>query len=714
MNDLPKNELFSAYLDGELTAAERAQVEQLLATDPAARQLLEELRAVSNTLQSLPQQKVGEDLGPHVLRMAERRILTDQQPKSSSRIESAPVPLGRAIFRRFTSPRILAWTAITTVLAIVVWVDEQRRGDMKYRPLKEVAMAERPLSGPLPPSSISAAPAKNKVALDGKSDSSVESSQGSPYYMQDGVSNPKKEDKGKEDKGREEPTDSLPAPMAKSELASDSQPNSNMAGKLAEATATQDAEKREQSEQGPATYAAGKQSRVVVQESEESVPLESVASAPTSPAAPKPLATAAEPSKPVDSSKQDDFQFSAPPESSSNNELVVVECEISPEAVKNQAFDKLLSANSIVMAEGPQGNVAAYDSNLSRSVAGASTTPPPSQPATPQESKDEKSLSEESRSEKKPESGFLAKSPNRENATSARDDKFALKREIQEKSSDASRVGGALKPAENKTPEDVDVVYVEATPDQVEATLAGMAAKPEEFPSVSVQFGAGEGSNTQLDKQPVAANTQALNNRFSQYNRVTSDLRQSNQQAAPQQAVRQQPGLPSNSAETNSAETAEAPAIQFSERNPSQAQQPNQNLTQGFAQRVQAQGIRAGGRWTLDFAQQNGASNRQAVVTSQPGRGGKAENVQNTIQILNRSSSLQLSNQLHSNTAGDVASPAPTNASVKQSGEENSLKTTNQIPPMQRVVFVLHKAAPSASAEPATSSPSDRPQDTHP
>jgi anti-sigma factor RsiW len=41
MKDVPENELFSAYLDGELTADEQAEMEQLLATSPAARQLIE-------------------------------------------------------------------------------------------------------------------------------------------------------------------------------------------------------------------------------------------------------------------------------------------------------------------------------------------------------------------------------------------------------------------------------------------------------------------------------------------------------------------------------------------------------------------------------------------------------------------------------------------------------------------------------------------------
>ena len=50
MSDVPETELFSAYLDGELTADEQVRVEQVLATSPAARQLFEELRALGSDL----------------------------------------------------------------------------------------------------------------------------------------------------------------------------------------------------------------------------------------------------------------------------------------------------------------------------------------------------------------------------------------------------------------------------------------------------------------------------------------------------------------------------------------------------------------------------------------------------------------------------------------------------------------------------------------
>ncbi|MDW8038176.1 MAG: zf-HC2 domain-containing protein [Thermoguttaceae bacterium] len=72
MKNLPE-ELFSAYLDGELTAEEQAQIERLLATSAEARQLLEELRFVSQSLQQLPMHKMTEDLTAKVLQEVQRR-----------------------------------------------------------------------------------------------------------------------------------------------------------------------------------------------------------------------------------------------------------------------------------------------------------------------------------------------------------------------------------------------------------------------------------------------------------------------------------------------------------------------------------------------------------------------------------------------------------------------------------------------------------------
>jgi anti-sigma factor RsiW len=85
-------ELLSAYLDGEVTAAQRAQVEQRLATDPEARAALDELRALSAALQSLPKLSVGEDLSERVLRRAERAMLQRQEVEPAVVAMSAAAP----------------------------------------------------------------------------------------------------------------------------------------------------------------------------------------------------------------------------------------------------------------------------------------------------------------------------------------------------------------------------------------------------------------------------------------------------------------------------------------------------------------------------------------------------------------------------------------------------------------------------------------------
>jgi hypothetical protein len=74
------DELLSAYLDGELSAEERAGVEERLAVDPVARQMLDELRSVSLAVQGLPREKPGADLQSEILRRAEESLRSSTQP----------------------------------------------------------------------------------------------------------------------------------------------------------------------------------------------------------------------------------------------------------------------------------------------------------------------------------------------------------------------------------------------------------------------------------------------------------------------------------------------------------------------------------------------------------------------------------------------------------------------------------------------------------
>jgi len=160
MRDVPENELFSAYLDGELTAAEQADVEQLLAASPQARQLLDELRTLSTTLQSLPQHKLEAEFSERVLRAAERRILTGDDQLAR------PAPLERRSWRqRFLSPRALIWSGVAVAAAVTVAI----LGPEPVEPPDEnpVAMAPpRIAETTIPPATIQAVDDNGTIALE--------------------------------------------------------------------------------------------------------------------------------------------------------------------------------------------------------------------------------------------------------------------------------------------------------------------------------------------------------------------------------------------------------------------------------------------------------------------------------------------------------------------------------------------------------------------
>jgi len=125
MSDVPENELLSAYLDGELTADEQAHVEKLLADNPQARQLLDELRALSATLQSLPQYKLGEDISQQVLRVAERRMLTGTSDLPQPAKQPAEPRESR--LRHMLSRRALVWSGLAVGIAVVLMVNDANR-----------------------------------------------------------------------------------------------------------------------------------------------------------------------------------------------------------------------------------------------------------------------------------------------------------------------------------------------------------------------------------------------------------------------------------------------------------------------------------------------------------------------------------------------------------------------------------------------------------
>jgi anti-sigma factor RsiW len=81
---LTSEELLSAYLDGELTADQRREVEQSLAGNAGHRQLLDELRGLHAQLAQLPKFHLGDDFTARVLREVGRRTFapTPSVPES--------------------------------------------------------------------------------------------------------------------------------------------------------------------------------------------------------------------------------------------------------------------------------------------------------------------------------------------------------------------------------------------------------------------------------------------------------------------------------------------------------------------------------------------------------------------------------------------------------------------------------------------------------
>lgn len=87
------DELLSAYLDGELSPKQVAQIEQWVSESPDARRRLEDFRRISGWIQELPRAELPSEFASQVLREAERQMLL-------------PAPAPRPTFAR----RLRWWT----------------------------------------------------------------------------------------------------------------------------------------------------------------------------------------------------------------------------------------------------------------------------------------------------------------------------------------------------------------------------------------------------------------------------------------------------------------------------------------------------------------------------------------------------------------------------------------------------------------------------
>ncbi|MEM8864019.1 MAG: zf-HC2 domain-containing protein [Planctomycetota bacterium] len=129
----PADELLSAYLDGELSDAERTAVEKRLASDAGARQTLEQLRELSTTLRDLPPAKPNPSLRDAVLQQVEQDLdtrlavspRTTNDANASADSQSAGGAFASLPFGR--SRRGWAWAAaaVAASLLLVVFSPDQ-------------------------------------------------------------------------------------------------------------------------------------------------------------------------------------------------------------------------------------------------------------------------------------------------------------------------------------------------------------------------------------------------------------------------------------------------------------------------------------------------------------------------------------------------------------------------------------------------------------
>jgi len=377
----------SAYLDGSQFAVEQAEIERLLAASPAARQLLDDLRALSTALQSLPQQKLGEDLSRQVLRVAERRMLTEGEPD-----DTAPVPLSRTGFRRFVNRRTLVWTGLAVAIAVLIAVNEHRQQGILAD--KELATArtlherasEQPGGEPRRPATIQAAPGAIADSAKAERKLATEKKPGRAPAESERFAN---------------------APTAKKALEVHIRKGNDNFG----------AAPSVQAERLDAFAAPAKAGPP--------------ATTPSLPPQDR-LDTIAKTLDKVGTLNEKTGQadwYQADGSASIGPDVLVVFCDISPEAAKKKAFDKVLAHNGIVSRR----HSAAKDNELADGR----------------------------------ESAHRAKAAVEE----------TLKREL--------TADGVLR--RRVVAGNAELLYVEATPAQVKATLVGLAAQPKAFVSVSVR-----------------------------------------------------------------------------------------------------------------------------------------------------------------------------------------------------------------------------------
>lgn len=181
MNSERREEMISAYLDGELSAEERAQVEAWLAESLELRQLHDELKALGASIQALPRHQLTQDLQAAVLRRAEQSVLAGGAARNQ--IAGDVRPASKApLWLRGAGWRRLAWPAVAIAAALVVMLFDAEQAPAprevaqapkgptsiaarQETPSAKLAAKASPQSSAPTPAQTAAAPAKPSAAM---------------------------------------------------------------------------------------------------------------------------------------------------------------------------------------------------------------------------------------------------------------------------------------------------------------------------------------------------------------------------------------------------------------------------------------------------------------------------------------------------------------------------------------------------------------------
>lgn len=166
MSEDTREELISAYIDGEVSPEERAQVEAWLAESSHLRQLHDELLALRSAVQSLSEHKLERELAPAVLRRAEHSVL--RRTMADDEAPRAALP-GSIVswWERGASWRRVMWPAIALAAALLILVfDAGRRGEQEVARAPEAPPAAGPAdSSRARPAAEGAAPAERSGTM---------------------------------------------------------------------------------------------------------------------------------------------------------------------------------------------------------------------------------------------------------------------------------------------------------------------------------------------------------------------------------------------------------------------------------------------------------------------------------------------------------------------------------------------------------------------